>query len=141
LLGGLSLREVSLFARGAKPKSEGFHVRDCINTLAKAQYLGILGRMDNPADPPAPPANGSEDQKKQLLRNVHTLLQELIGFTQDIDTPTLLLAAESLIAFRAAKDTMSLQELMNNLLSNMPQMYAIALEAQEEQEPLVVLKA
>jgi len=97
--------------------------------------------MDNPADPPTPPANGSEDQKKQLLRNVHTLLQELIGFTQDIDTPTLLLAAESLIAFRAAKDTMSLQELMNNLLSNMPQMYAIALEAQEEQEPLVVLKA
>lgn len=99
--------------------------------------------MDTPAAPPAPPSNGSEDPKKQLLQNVQTLLHELIGFTQDIDTPTLMLAAESLIAFRAAKDTMSLQELMDNLLSNMPQMYAIALESQgaQESEPSILLKA
>lgn len=53
-------------------------------------------------------------------------------------TPIVMLAAELLIAYRAVQDRMPLQELMDNLLTNMPAMYAIVLEAEAPQDLITI---
>lgn len=79
-----------------------------------------------------------DPQKRQVLDEANVLMKELCSFTFDASTPHVMLAAELLIAYRAVKDRMPLQELMDNLLRNMPAMYAVVLEA-EEPSDLVTL--
>lgn len=84
--------------------------------------------------------NGGVDPRKQLLEGAKTLSEELVGFCSGEDAQTAMLAAELLIAFRAVQSGMTLQEMMDNLLQNMPNMYVMATEAKlevAEQEPLI----
>lgn len=52
----------------------------------------------------------------------------------EYSTAEALIAAETFIAFRTAGAQMPLQEVMDNLLSNMPEMYSSALGAQVEKK-------
>jgi len=67
--------------------------------------------------------------RQEMVAAVHVLSTKLLEATRENDTPTTMLAAETLLAIRAAAAGMSLQDLMDNLLANMPSMYAAGVRA------------
>jgi hypothetical protein len=73
--------------------------------------------------------NEEKEARKKLVAAVDALSNKLLEVTRETDTPTTMLAAETLLAFRAAAAAMPLQDLMDNLLKNIPQMYAVGLQA------------
>jgi len=77
----------------------------------------------------------AEETKRQALVQA----KKLVATLSEHSTKQVILSAEWLIAYRAVRDRMPLQELMDNLLRNMPAMYAIVLEAEVPQD-LVTLE-
>lgn len=82
-----------------------------------------MGGMSNPLTP---------EKRQELMAQVNDLSTKLILQSAPHGLPPTLLAAQTLIAFRAAGAGMTLQDLMDNLLANMPTMYQAALEAEEK---------
>jgi predicted aconitase with swiveling domain len=74
------------------------------------------------------------EARKELVAAVHNLSTRLLEVSKGESTQVTLLAAETVLAIRAVAAGMPLQDLMNNLLANMPQMYTNGVAAVEEKK-------
>jgi len=77
--------------------------------------------------------------RKELVAEVHSLSAELLEASKERSTQVALLAAESFLAIRAVAAGMPLQDLMDNLLANMPQMYTNGVAAVEEKKEGIIV--
>lgn len=88
-----------------------------------------------PAGPPeAPNQHITPEEYAEVVKQAQELSQEMIMQSVEKSTAVALLAAESFIAYRTAGARMPLQEVMNNLLQNVPSMYVSALQAEAGQD-------
>jgi hypothetical protein len=71
-------------------------------------------------------------ERAKLMLAVHDLTDKLLEVVKEHDMPTAILAIETALAHRAVAGDMPLQELMDNLLANIPQMYTIFTEPEKE---------
>jgi hypothetical protein len=83
---------------------------------------------DQPPVPIAPKSDHTPEEVARVLQESQKLSGKMILMSVENSTAEVLLAAEMLIAFRAAGARMPLQELMDNILANMPRMYEKALK-------------
>jgi hypothetical protein len=93
-----------------------------------------MNSMPKPPIPMASQQEGpSEEERQQVMRRAREFCDKMILASVEYSTAEALLSAEMFIAFRTAGAKMPLQEVMDNLLSNMPNMYSIAVQITEKE--------
>ena len=73
-------------------------------------------------------------EEEQTKAKTQELLQTLINISAEYDLNAVLLATESLLVWRAASEAVPLQNLMDNLLNNIPTLYTLNLKAIKDKE-------
>lgn len=87
--------------------------------------------FDQPPIPTTPKEGPSPEERQQIMRRAKEFCDKMVMASVEYSTAEALLAAETFIAFRTAGAKMPLQEVMDNILANVPDMYASAIETQQ----------
>jgi len=66
-------------------------------------------------------------ERRAFMKKANSLAHVLIDQSKEYDTLEVILAAETLIAFRATGSKMSVHDLMDNVVKNLPKMYESAI--------------
>ena len=72
-------------------------------------------------------ANTTAKERRALIKKANSLAHVLISHSKEYDTSEVIIAAETLIAFRATGSKMSIGDLMDNIVKNLPEMYKSAI--------------
>jgi predicted aconitase with swiveling domain len=78
---------------------------------------------------PEPLVPANREDREKLMLHVNDLAEQFLTLSAPNSAAVVLLAAQTCLAFRAAAAQMPLQDLMDNLLANLPTMYGAATQA------------